>query len=400
MNRFWTLLRQTGPALILAAVVLGPGSLTLSTIAGSRYGYRLLWVVVLATLFMIAYTMMSARIALVTKTTLLEAARRRYGRWPAAIGGIFGFLSIVAFQAGNSAAVGFSGHALFGSDPRLWVLLMSLPAVALILSPNLYTKLELLVRAVILLMITGFVGTLVIVGTDTTEAIKGLVPSFPDQAAVFLALGMSATTFSIAAAAYQSYLMREKSWGPDELSTEGVDCLLGIAVLGSISAVVLLTSAGVLGHLQTEILSAQTMALQLEPVFGSAAFYLFICGFFFAGFSSLVVNPLIGAALLVDGFGRDCSMSGKPVRKWATLILAIGCIIAALFGQTPLELLRVAQALAIVAFPVLGFLIWALARDRSVMGSHRNSIWLDVFAGAGYLTIIGICLNYVRQLIG
>ncbi len=400
MNRFWTLLRQTGPALILAAVVLGPGSLTLSTIAGSRYGYRLLWVVVLATLFMIAYTMMSARIALVTRTTLLEAARRKYGRWPAAIGGISGFLSIVAFQAGNSAAVGFSGHALFGSDPRLWVLLMSVPAVALILSPNLYTKLELLVRAVILLMITGFVGTLVIVGVNTKEAITGLIPAFPDQAAVFLALGMSATTFSIAAAAYQSYLMREKSWGPNELSTEGFDCLLGIAVLGGISAVVLLTSAGVLSHLQTGVLSAPTMALQLEPVFGSAAFYLFICGFFFAAFSSLIVNPLIGAALLVDGFGGDCSMSGQPVRKWATLILAIGCIIAALFGKAPLELLRVAQALAIVAFPVLAFLIWGLARDRRVMGSHRNSIWLNIVAGAGYLTIMGICLNYVRQLLG
>lgn len=400
MNRLWKQLRQAGPALILAAVVLGPGSLTLSTIAGSRYGYRLLWVVVLATLLMIAYTMMSARIALVTRTTLLEAARRRYGRWPAVVGGIFGFLSIVAFQAGNSAAVGFSGHALFGLDPRIWALLMALPAAALILSPNLYRRLELLVRAVILLMIMGFVGTLVIVGVDTSLAIRGLAPSFPDQAAVFLALGMSATTFSIAAAAYQGYLMREKSWGPDELSTEGFDCLLGIGILGGISAVVLMTSAGVLSHIQTGVLSAPTMALQLEPVFGPAAFYLFICGFFFAAFSSLIVNPLIGATLLMDGFGRDCSMSGQPIRKWAILILAIGCIIAALFGQTPLELLRVAQALAIVAFPVLGFLIWALARDRDLMGSHRNSIWLDVFAGAGYLTIIGICLNYVRQLAG
>lgn len=400
MNRLWTQLRQAGPALILAAVVLGPGSLTLSTIAGSRYGYRLLWVILIATLFMIAYTTMSARIALVTRSTLLEAARRRYGRWPAIIGGIFGFLSIVAFQAGNSAAVGFSGHALFGSDPRIWVLVISLPALALILAPNLYKKLELMVRIVILLMIIGFVGTLFIVGLNPKEVIVGLIPVFPDQASVFLALGMSATTFSIAAAAYQSYLMKEKSWGPDELSTEGLDCLLGIAILGGISAVVLMTSAGVLGHVQTELLSAQTMALQLEPVFGPAAFYLFICGFFFAGFSSLVVNPLIGATLLADGFARDPSMSGKLVRIWAAVILAIGCAVAALFGQTPLELLRVAQTLAIVAFPVLGFLVWALARDPGLMGVYRNSRLLDIVAGAGYITIIGICLNYVRLLAG
>lgn len=104
----WDRLKKIGPALVIAAVVLGPGSITLSTIAGSMYGYRLLWVLLVGTVFMISYTLMSARIGLVTRQFLFSVARRKYGNVVSVIGGVTGFLAIVAFQAGNNAAVGFS----------------------------------------------------------------------------------------------------------------------------------------------------------------------------------------------------------------------------------------------------------------------------------------------------
>jgi Mn2+/Fe2+ NRAMP family transporter len=397
--QFWERLKQIGPALVLAAVVLGPGSITLSTIAGSLYQYRLLWVLVCATVFMITYTLMAARIGLVTRQSLFDVTRAKYGERIARIGGLFGFMSILAFQAGNMAAVGFVGNALTGMDSRLWSALFFLPAVGLFLLPKLYGKLELLVKIVIGLMIVGFVGTLLIVGVDFRSASAGLIPGFPDRASIFLALGMAATTFSIAAAAYQNHLMKEKNWGPEDLTTEGLDTLLGIGVLGCVSVVVLLTSAGVIHGTGEKVFSAQTMALQLEPLFGPAAFYLFVTGFFFAGFSSLVVNPFIGATLLVDGFGRDPSIDGKPVKGWATAILAVGLCIVIVFEGSPIELLRIAQSLAVVAFPVLGFLLWAIARDKQIMGDAANSKLMDLIAGLGYLTIIGIALNYIRQIV-
>jgi len=384
---------------VLAAVVLGPGSITLSTIAGSLYGYRLLWVLVCTTVFMITYTLMAARIGLVTRLTLFDVARSKYGETISKIGGLFGFMSILAFQAGNMAAVGFVGNALLGYDARVWSALFFLPAMGLFLLPNLYGKLELLVKVVIGLMIIGFVGTLFIVGVDVKSAIAGLVPGFPSSESMFLALGMAATTFSIAAAAYQNHLMKEKNWGPEDLTTEGFDTLLGIGVLGSVSVVVLLTSAGVIHSTGEKVFTAQTMAMQLEPLFGSAAFYLFVSGFFFASFSSLVVNPFIGATLLVDGFGRDSSIDGRAVKTWAVVILAIGLAVVLLFKGSPIELLRIAQALAVVAFPVLGFLLWSISSDHRIMGKSANSTLMNVIAGLGYLTIIGIVLNYIRQIL-
>ncbi len=400
LTRLRNVFGQVGPALVLATVVIGPGSLTLNTIAGSSYGYALLWVPIAATVLMVIYTWLSARISLVTGKTLFEVTRAKFGALPASIGGLFGYLAVLAFQAGNNAAVGFAANALFGLDVRLWAVLFFAPALALIFLPNLYGKLELLVKVVVGLMLLAFVGTILIVGVDAGAAARGLAPGFPDTASIFLTLGMAATTFSIVAAVYQGYLMREKDWGPEELGSEGMDSLVGISILGGISVVVLLTSAGAIYSAGADpVFSAQGMAAQLEPLVGPAAFYLFTFGFFFASFSSLVVNPLIGATLMADGLGHDASMDGRHVKLWTTVAMALGLVVVLIFEAPPVELIRFAQGLAVVAFPILGFLVLSIARDPAVMGEYVSKKWVQGIAFVGYITIIGIVLNYVRLIV-
>jgi manganese transport protein len=391
--------RQLGPALILATVVLGPGSLTLHTIAGSTYGYALLWVPLVATAFMMLYTWHSARIGLVTGRTLFELAREKYGTPLAQAGGLFGFLAVLAFQAGNSAAVGFAANALLGVDVRLAATLLVLPALSFVMLRHLYGKLELLVKIFVGLMILTFLGTLVMIGVPAGQAVTGLVPTLPDADAVFLTLGMAATSFSIAAAVYQGYLMREKRWGPEHLATEGFDTFVGIGILGTISAVILLTSAGALYGTGSPALSAQAMAAQLEPLAGPVAFYLFTLGFFFASFSSLIVNPMIGATLLADGFGMNTAMDGRPVKIWTVVGLLAGLSVVLVFEGSPVELVRIAQACAVIAFPLLGFFVLSIARDRAIMGDHASSGWMHVGAILGYLAILGIVLAYVRLVV-
>lgn len=366
------------------------------------YGYTLLWVPVAATMFMITYTWMAARIGLVTEKTFFEATRQKYGDTVAKVGGVFGFLTILAFQAGNNAGIGFASAALFGvGDPELWAIVFTVFAAAFLWLPSLYDKVEILVRAVVGIMLVSFVATLLIVGVDFSSAARGLVPSFPDQAAVLLSLGLAATNFSIVAAVYQTNLMTEKDWGPEKLSDEGFDSTLGIAVLGLIVMTILLTSAAAIFGTDAQVFSAQGMAEQLRPFAGPAAFYLFTTGFFFASLSSLVVNALIGGALLTDGFDRDPSMDSRPVKYTATGAMVIGTIAILLThgAGSPTELLRVAQALAVVAFPLLGFLIVSIARDGSMMGEYKNAWYVDVLAGFGYLAIIGIIVNYLQTVL-
>lgn len=399
MTRLLTRLRGIGPALLLAAVVIGPGSITLSTIAGGTYGYDLLWVPVVATVFMMLYASMSARIGLVTGKTLFGATRERYGSALATAGGVLGFLTILAFQTGNSAGIGFASEALFGSDVRVWAVVFTGLSIGFVWLPELYTKVEWLVRIVVGIMLVAFIGTLVVAGFDVGAAGRGLVPSIPDADGLFLALGMAATTFSIAAAAYQSHLMREKNWDVDRLGDARADTVLGIGVLGLISVAILVTSASVVRDTGEPAFSAQDMAAQLEPLAGPVAFYLFTFGFFFASLSSLVVNALIGATLLVDGLGGQTSMRGRPVKAWATGAMLLGLFVVVVAGGNPVELLRTAQALAVVAFPLLAFLILGLAADKQLMGEHRSRPWVTVLGLAGYALIIGIVINYLREVV-
>lgn len=391
-----------GPALLLAAVVVGPGSIALSTIAGGTYGYSLLWVPVAATVFMITYTWMAARIGLVTENTFFGVTRQKYGPTVAKVGGIFGFLTILAFQAGNNAGIGFASAALFGvGSPELWAIGFTILSVAFLWLPSLYEKVETLVKIVVGIMLLSFVATLLIVGVDLSAAASGLVPSFPGQAAILLSLGLAATNFSIAAAVYQTNLMKEKNWGPEKLGEEGADSIFGIAILGLIVMTILLTSAAAIYGTDAQAFSAQGMAEQLRPLAGPGAFYLFTIGFFFASLSSLVVNALIGATLLADGFEKEATMESRPVKIWATAAMAIGTIAIVLSrGEgSPTELLRAAQSLAVVAFPLLGFLVISISRDSSIMGQYQNSWYVDVLAGLGYLTIIGIIFNYLQTVL-
>ncbi len=396
----WSYLKAVGPALFLAAVVVGPGSITLSTIAGSLYGYALLWVPIIAIVFMIVYVWMSARIGLVTGQTIFGATRTKYNQTVAFLGGLFGFLTILAFQAGNNAGIGFASEALFGYDVRAWAVLFTLVAIGFVWLPDLYDKIEWLVRLIVGIMLLAFVGTLVIVGFDVGEAATGLVPSFPDFDSLLLSLGIAATSFSIAAAVYQTHLMREKEWGPEKLAEEAADTIIGIVLLGLIVVVIMLTSARVIFEGAGDpAFSAQGMAEQLEPLVGSGAFYLFTIGFFFASLSSLVVNALIGATLLVDGYGAEPSMDARPVKVWTTVAMLLGLIPILFFQESPIELLRIAQALAIVAFPLLAYLVLMIASDKEMMGEHANGPGMIVLGGVGYLAIIGIVLNYLYEVV-
>ena len=391
--------RAIGPALFLAAVVVGPGSIALSTIAGGLYGYSLLWVPVLATVFMIAYVLMAARIALVTGETIFGATRQKYNQTLAFVGGLFGFLTILAFQVGNNAGIGFASEALLGGDVRVWAAAFTLVAIGFIWLPNLYTKIEWLVRIVVGIMLVAFVGTLALVGVNPSAAASGLVPSVPEFDALTLSLGIAATTFSIAAAVYISHLMTEKEWGPDELTRQSGDTIVGIAILGMIAIVIMLTSAGVIYEGEGEpAFSAHEMALQLEPLVGSGAFYLFTLGFFFAALSSLVVNALIGSTLLVDGRGDDPSMDERPVKIWGSIAMFLGLIPVLLFQEDPIEILRLAQALAIVAFPLLAFLVLAISSDRDLMGKHANGPALLAVGIVGYVAVIAFILNYFYEV--
>src|SRR5690606_5993880 len=155
-KKWW---RSLGPGIITAALVFGPGSLTLTSKLGSLYGYDLLWVLVISTLLMLLFTSMGARIGLATNKSLLQTFKAKWGNWASILTGFGIFFVCVSFQAGNSIGAGLSFAESFNSGANSWILGVSLLAISLLFFKSFYKTLEKVMMTMVGLMMISFIVT-------------------------------------------------------------------------------------------------------------------------------------------------------------------------------------------------------------------------------------------------
>jgi len=389
---FRRILSLIGPAFITASVVLGPGSITVSTKCGATMGYSALWVVVAAGIMMITYTHMGAKIGMSSDASLLTVTTRKYGRWVAVLIGICGFLITSGFQTGNNCGVGIAFSEMFGGPQWTWAVVFTLISlVVLWTSSNIYKVLEKVMIVMVAMMIVAFFGNLSMIRPSGIGILKGLVPSKP---AVFpLLVAISATTFSVAAAAFQPYLVKAKGWSAEDVRKGLKDSAVGISTLVTISCVIMITSAAVLRSAGVKVDSAADMAEQLKPMLGSLARWFFLWGLWAGAFSSFVVNALVGGTLMADGLGIGDSIDSFWSKLLATGVMGLGAALAVLFGKNPVQLIVVAQATTILGVPLMAVVMILLANDKELMGEARNRLLANVIAIAAIIWLLALSIR-------
>ncbi len=399
---FRRLLRAIGPAIIVASVVLGPGSILASSRVGADHGYALGWVLAGSCLLMMGMVALGAKLGLgLSKTPCAELAER-LGR-PVAIGiGVTVFLIVVCFQVGNNMAVlSVLPASAAESGGTLWRLFGLLALNGLAISAlfgfrEVYAKVERLMMFLVLLMITGFAANLLLARPDLWATLSGLVPHVSDIGALKVIpyrdaervvdpLGavpaLIATTLSVAGAFYYAYLVREKGWSVHQLKEGMLDTLAGVGAVGAVSFAIFLTSASVF-HGQdptVELRTAGDVARQLEPLFDRWAGFLFGLGLFAGAFSSFLVNALIGGTVLADALGRSPAMNGRSVRVLTATVLAASMVMAIALeatGTNIVGLILFAQALTVLGLPALALSMIYLATRREARDSRLVPGWL------------------------
>ncbi|QDT50300.1 Divalent metal cation transporter MntH [Symmachiella dynata] len=423
---FLSIFRAVGPAIIVASVVVGPGSILTSSRIGVEFGYSMIWVLAIAVLLMMGMTALSARLGVVLEGTLCDELARRAGRPVAALAGISLFLIAACFQFGNNLGVLAaiepfveSADATVAADagffaklttwPNLLVIGLNAVIICVLLGfQNLYKPVEKMMMFLVGLMFVGFAANLILAAPSPADIARGLIPSLPapkegvDMMTRFAPLiGLFATTFSVAGAFYQSYLVRKKGWTTDNLRQGAIDSSVGIAVLGTITLMIMLTAASVLhGKMAgSDLKSATDVALQLEPLFGEHAFLaksLFCMGLFSAAFSSFMVNAMIGGSMLSDGLGFGGDMDAKGPKVGTILALLTGMIVAVAikaFDFNTVNLIIFAQAMVVVGFPILaGAMLW-LATRPDLTGQRAVPLWLKGVAAVGLLITLGLAVR-------
>lgn len=424
---FWQrVICGVGPAIIVACVVLGPGSILTSSKVGCQTGYQMAWILVGAGVLMFGSIAAAARVGVTLEHSPCTELAQRLGRPLALVAGVSVFLIASCFQFSNNLGVLASVEPLFDLPAKARGVILVALNVALALClfglQRLYARIERLMMALMGLMLIGFAANLILARPSLILLLQGLIPSMPDElqgsflprvdnaagdAAPRLVdpwiavQGLIATSFSIAGAFYQAYLVREKGWTRNDLGRGLTDSLVGTSVLIGITLVIMATSAAVLyGKTAPEQLnSAGDVARQLEPLFGSAAKWLFCLGIFAGATSSFLVNSMVGGTLLADGLGKDAAIDSIWTKLFTVLVLAIGMVVAlATTSEGRVPLIIFAQAATVLGGPILAASLLYLATRRVESGARVAPGWMIGIAGLGGLVVIAFAFRTLVRI--
>lgn len=387
--------KRVGPGLITACVVIGPGSITTSSSVGANNGYSMLWVVIVSVIFMQVYMAMGARLGVVAASAPGDLIREKAGKWLSVLVGCSVFFISAAFQFGNNVGVAAAFKAFFDNTPLLAGLVIGFNVLAisfLFLFRNLYQMLERAMMGFVALMLISFAINLI----NLKPSISGMAAGFVPKAATvdLTLLGLVGTTFVVTAAFYQAYLVRQKGWTIAEMRDGLIDVRVGSVIMALITIMLMATAAaGLHNGSEVKLGSPVDIAKALQATFGTSAEIIFCLGLFSAAYSSFLVNSMIGGFMCADGLG----LGSKPADLWprllTTLALLTGMSVGLatiLFGFNPAPAIIAAQAVTVVAAPlVAGVLLWLTSR-RDIMGDQVNGPVTKAFAGLGLVLLFAM----------
>jgi manganese transport protein len=409
MKRF---LQSIGPAIIVAAVVLGPGSILTSSKVGATFGLIGLPVVIVAAVLMIAMVALAARLGVVYEGSLCDELAARLGRGVAVIIGLILFTLVALFQSSNNIAMiggiePLLGEGALALGPRILILLVFnlLIIAVLYLSRDLYRFVELMMKWLIGLMCLAFLINfiLVLINPPVFESVSSGIS--PDLIPL---LGMVGTTFSVGGAFYQAYLVKEKGWGMADVQKGLWDSVISISLLGLVTAVILVTAWRTFYGMPGGVVLASVgdVARQLEPLFGAGAKYIFAGGILAGALSSFLVNAMIGGTVMSDSLGKGSKMRDPWTVHLTALALLIGMFVAiAAFtkeGSTVL-LITIAQACTVVGIPALAAALIYLGTRKELTGYRKVPGVIISLALVGFfvsLVLAGLTASKVWDKLG
>ncbi len=374
---------------MVAAAFIGPGTVTTATIAGSSFGYTLLWAVAFSILATFILQEMAARLGVMSGKGLGEAIRAKISHRGLFLG--VSVLVIGAVLIGNAAyeAGNITGAVLGFGLSWSWIpfnpLIVVIGIVAFLLLWS--GKYRLIERSLVVLVsimgVVFFVAALSL-KPDFGQILRGLfVPNLP-QGSLVMVVSLIGTTVVPYNLFLHASSVKNRWKGTNQLSTARTDTFVSVIGGGIITMAILITSAVAFEGLQKEVNSASDLALQLEPLLGSWSTYFIAFGFLAAGLSSSITAPLAAAYATSEILGWKEGLKGRRFRWVWIAVLTTGVVFSCL-GFKPTLVILFAQFANGLLLPIMaGFLLWIM-NDHRIMGDHYNNTWTNVL---GILVIL------------
>ncbi|MCD0157212.1 MULTISPECIES: Nramp family divalent metal transporter [unclassified Deinococcus] len=374
-----------GPGLLVAATGVGAADLVATLVAGSKYGYALLWAAVLGCVLKIVLVEGAGRYSLATGRTIFEGWQS-LGRWTSWYFGPYIVLWGFVYGAAAMSGTGLPLHSLFPAlSVTTWGILCGLAGFALVWWGR-YALFERVMAVMVGLMFVAMVGAAALTLPNLPALLRGLVPSLPDGSLINVLSVAGGVGGTITLAAY-GYWLREKGWHtPQFMRVMRLDNNVAYIVTGLFVVSTLIVGAELLYSSGIAIASGDKGLLSLADVlaerYGPWAGKVFLVGFASAAMSSLL-GVWNGVSLMFADFvGRSRGLAsghadtrvGGRYYRWYILWLTFPPMVMMFAGQ-PVALILAYGVLGALFMPFLAVtLLWLLNTDRTPQ-EWRNRAW-------------------------
>lgn len=396
-----------GPGLVVAATGVGAADLIATTVAGSKYGYALLWAVIIGCIMKVIIVEGAGRYSLATGNTIFEGWAS-LGKWTSIYFGPY--IVIWGFVYGAAAMAG-TGLALYSLFPQLsvtvWGIISGLFGLVIVWSGR-YGLFEKILTFLVILMFVVMVIAAAFTLPNLPEMIKGLVPTIPEGAMINVLSVAGGVGGTITLAAY-GYWLREKGWNtPRFMRVMRIDNQVAYLVTGIFVVATLIVGAELLYSSQIAIATGDEGMIDLAGVlaerYGKFMGVMFLIGFGAAALSSLV-GVWNGVSLMFADFAGemrglphdDPQRGAKGIYYKAYILWLTFPPMVMLFLGKPVFLILAYGVLGALFMPFMAVtLLWILNSDR-VPPEWRNGVMTNVLLFLCALTFAALA---VHQLVG
>ena len=389
-----------GPAYLVSVGYMDPGNWATDLAGGSQFGYRLLWVLLMSNLMALLLQGLSARLGIVRRRDLAQANREAY---PRAVNFLLYILAEVAIAACDLAEVlGMAiGLQLLTGMPLTWgVGITVLDTFLLLFLQRMgMRKMEAFIIALVAVVGISFLIEIILAKPSASEIATGFVPGFPNEQALYIAIGIIGATvmphnlYLHSALVQTRKISRSRNGIKQALKWNAIDSAIALNIAFLVNAAILIVAATVFfknGQTVAEIKEAYKL---LPGFLGTdIAAKLFAIALIAAGQSSTVTGTLAGQ-IVMEGY---LQLRINPwMRRLLTRLLAIvpAIIVIYQFGESKVDSLLILSQ--VILSMQLGFAIIPLIHfvsDKKTMGEFviKNHVRILAWVIAAVLIYLNV----------
>jgi manganese transport protein len=391
-----------GPAVVASIAYMDPGNFATNIQAGARYGYQLLWVVLLANLIAMLFQALSAKLGIVTGRNLAEMCRDQFPR-PVVLA-MWGVSEIAAMATDLAeflgGAIGLS--LLFHLPLVAGMVVTAIITYALLLSEKFgFRPLELIIGSMVVLIGLCYLIEMFIAPVDWRAAgIHTIVPQLADGQALLLAVGIIGATVMPHALYLHSGLTQSRMPVRNNverrrlLAFSNREVFIALVAAGLINIAMVMMAASAFHAGYPDVAQIETAYHTLTPLLGGAAAAVFLLSLIASGISSSTVGTMAGQ-MIMQGF------VGFRIPVWLRrLVTMVPAFVVVAIGVNATNALVVSQVVLSIALPLPMVSLLIFTRRADIMGEFANGRLTHITAVIGAAIVLLLNVFLIVQTCG